>query len=238
MMDAETRYFGGAPFERLAFLYFRSEGGGSLEGSNACQIRATGGIDVTDFANPKTRRFYAIAVHELFHTWNPVYLTATEDPWIKEGVSCYGDRILAARLNYQTPEDIAAGWNKYYEQFDSNATMRSVALTDPQIWTREYDGEEWRLITYERGMVTALLLDVHIREATNNEKSFDDVMAGLYARYVHRGYNHAQLLETIATVTGVDASAFFAHYVDAPNAPTREEVSAAFDKALQLGVFH
>jgi predicted metalloprotease with PDZ domain len=238
MMEAETRYFGGAPFERLAFLYFRSEGGGSLEGSNACQIRATGGIDVTDFTNPKTRRFYAIAVHELFHTWNPVYVTATEDPWIKEGVSCYADRILAARLGYQTPEDIAGSWNKYYEQFDSNATMRSVALTDPQLWTREYDGEEWRLITYERGMVTALLLDVHIREATDNEKSLDDVLAGLYARYVHRGYNHAQLIETIESATGVDATDFFARYVDAPNAPTREEVSAAFERAVELGVFH
>ena len=237
MMEFETRYFGGAPFERLAFLYFRNKSGGGLEGSNACQIYAAEGLDLTDFTNPKARRFYAVAVHELFHTWNPVYVTATEDPWIKEGVSCYGDRILAARLGYQTSEDIAASWNKYYEQFDSNATMRSVALTDPQLWTREYDGEEWRLITYERGMVTALLLDVHIREATHNEKSLDDVLAGLYARYVHRGYNHAQLIETIESVTGVDATGFFARYVDAANAPTREEVSAAFDRALGLGVF-
>jgi predicted metalloprotease with PDZ domain len=237
MMDTETRYFGGAPFKRLAFLYMRDKSGGGLEGSNACQLHAMHGLDLTDFTNPKTRRFYAVVVHELFHTWNPVYMTATEDPWIKEGVSCYGDRILAARLGYQTPEDIAAGWNKYYEQYDSNTTMRSVALTDSRLWTREYDGEEWRLITYERGMVTGLLLDVHIREATDNKKSLDDVMRGLYARYVHRGYNHAQLIETIKVVTGVDASEFFAHYVDAANAPSREEVSKAFDRARELGVF-
>jgi predicted metalloprotease with PDZ domain len=237
MMEFETQYFGGAPFERLAFLYFRNASGGGLEGSNACQIYAADGLDLTDFTNPKTRRFYAIAVHELFHTWNPVYVTATEDPWIKEGVSCYGDRILAARLGYQTPEDIAESWNKYYEQFDSNATMRSVALTDPQLWAREYDGEEWRLITYERGMVTALLLDVHIREATDNAKSLDDVLAGLYARHVHRGYDHAQLIETTEAVTGVDVSDFFARYVDAASAPSREEVSTAFARAVELGVF-
>jgi predicted metalloprotease with PDZ domain len=237
MMVAETQYFGGAPFERLSFLYFRAKSGGGLEGSNACQIYAAEGLDLADFTNAKARRFYAVAVHELFHTWNPVYMTATEDPWIKEGVSSYADRVLAARLGYQTPEDIADGWHKYYEQFDSNATMRSVALTDSRLWAREYDGEEWRLITYERGMVTALLLDVHIREATNNQKSLDDVLAGLYARYVHRGYNHAQLIETIEAVTGVDVSDFFAHYVDGANAPSKEEVSAAFERAVQLGVF-
>jgi len=46
------------------------------------------------------------------------------------------------------------------------------------------------------------------------------------------------LIEIIQAVTGVDASAFFAHYVDAPNAPTPEEVGAAFERALELGVFY
>lgn len=237
MMTAETNYFRGAPFARLAAFYFRDDGVGGLEGSNAFQAYALPGLDLTDTTNPRVRAFYSVAVHELFHTWNPVHMTATEDPWIKEGVSCYAHLVLSGRLGYLTPEDIAGSWNRYYEQLDSNATLRTIALTDPRLWTREYDGEEWRLVTYERGMVTALLLDVHIREATDNLRSLDDVLAGLYARHAHRGYDHAQLKETIHAATGVDAAAFFARYVEGAPAPSREEVQAAFERAVALGVF-
>ena len=163
-------------------------------------------------------------------------MTAREDPWIKEGVSCYAHLVLGGRLGYLTREDIAGSWQRYHDQLESNPTIRGVALTDSR-WAREYDGNDWLAVTYERGMVTALLLDVHIRNATGNRKSLDDVLAALYARYAHGGYDHAQLIDTIAAVTGVDVSAFFARYIDSPRAPSREEVSAAFQRAVKLGAF-
>lgn len=237
MIDAGTRYFGGAPFTRFAMFYYRDDGIGGLEGANACQAYALQGLDLTDQTSALTRAFYSVAVHELFHTWNPVHMTATEDPWIKEGVSCYAHLVLGGRLGYLTREDIAGSWQKYYDQLESNPMIRGVALTDSSLWAREYDGDEWLAVTYERGMVTALLLDVHIREATGNEKSLDDVLAALYARYAHGGYDHAQLVAAVEAVTGADASAFFARYVDSPDAPSREEVTAAFEQAVRLGTF-
>ncbi len=237
IIRAEVDFFGGAPFRRFSVLYYRTDGIGGLEGSNAFQCYATNSLALTDTTAGRTRAFYSVAVHELFHTWNPVYVTATEDPWIKEGVTSYYHLVLGGRLGYLTPADIAESLAPYAAELASNPLVCEIALTDPRLWTQEYDSEDWRRVTYERGMVTALLLDVHIREATGNEHSLDDVMAYLTALYTNRGYDHDQLLDAIREATGADPTVFFERRVDGIDAPSRAEVDAAYRRAVELGVF-
>lgn len=237
MIDAEVEYFGGAPFDRFTMLYFRDARIGGLEGSNACQIYVSSDVDITDVDDRKTRMFSMVAVHELFHTWNPIYVTATEDPWIKEGVSSYCDMVIGSRLGYLTEADVAKAWDGYYDLLGKNPTMSEIALTDPRLWTREYDGEEWRTITYDRGAATALMLDVFIREATDNRRSLDHVLAGLFKRYANNSYTHDELMETILATTGVNPHRFFVRYVDGTRPPTREDIEQAHARAVELGVF-
>ena len=124
-----------------------------------------------------------------------------------------------------------------YRVLENNPRIGDVALTDPRLWDNEYENEEWRTTTYERGKVVSLLLDVLIRERTDNAKALDDVMRALFQRYAHRAYDHSQWIETVKTATGVDVVSFSAEYVEGTRAPSKEEVESAFAAAKRLGVF-
>jgi predicted metalloprotease with PDZ domain len=62
-----------------------------------------------------------------------------------------------------------------------------IALEDASLntWTHPVDGTEY--IYYPKGSLAGLLLDIMIRDASENSKSLDDVMRGLYQSSYKRG---------------------------------------------------
>lgn len=231
-------FFGGVPFDRFGVHFKRRHGLGGLEGRNACQVSVFDTLCVTDTDDLLVRMFSLLTLHEIFHTWNPIFLFALEDPWVKEGFSCYYDGVLSARLGYIADEDVDQGLQRYYVLLEENPLFTEVALNDPQLWHKEYDSEDWRTITYDRGLAVTLLLDVHIRETSDNEHSLDDVMRLLYRDFALGSYTHEELLATIESSTGVDARDFFAKYVESTEVPSEEKVKQTLEKAKQLGVFN
>ncbi len=237
LVTAVTGIFGGAPFPTMSFYYFRGPGTGGLEGAYACQTYAPAGVDLTDPSDDGGAKFALTALHEFFHTWNPIGLFAADDPWFKEGVTCYYGEVLADRLGWQPPDAWQQWLVKFRELLAQNPLIDAVALTDPRIWEREYDSEAWRTLTYDRGQAVTLLLDVKIREATLNRKSLDDLLPLLFRRHLHDSFSHTELLAAIQEATGFDATDFFACYVEGTTPPAEEEVARALDRAVELGVF-
>ena len=81
---------------------------------------------------------------------------------------------------------------------------------------------------YNKGLLLGLLLDVEIRAATDNERSLDDVMVGLYRQCTTegRGFAEGDVRRTCEAVSGADFGDFFARYVDGTDELPYAEVLA------------
>ena len=93
-----------------------------------------------------------------------------------------------------------------------------MALEDASLstWIRPRDGTSH--IYYPKGAVAGLLLDILIRDATDNEASLDDVMRDLYWR-THKekftGFSEAAWWESVRRAGGGESfDDFYARYVD------------------------
>lgn len=228
--------FGGAPFPAHSVMVFRSSGMGGLEGAWACQAYVPVGLDLTDSTSAKRVDFQTVVAHEVVHTWLPITLFAAGDPWLKEGVTSYYGNVLAARAGWMGPARVAAIFDHYPEQV-LDAGLEPVFLSDARIWYEEYNAEAWRRVTYDRGHAVAALLDVFLREESGHRSSLDAVLRELFACCAGTSFSRADLLGVIEAVTGVDASQFFARYVDTTSAPTAEAVAAMHRKAIEYGIY-
>ncbi len=93
-----------------------------------------------------------------------------------------------------------------------------VALEDASLtaWIGPRDGTE--AIYYPKGSLAGLMLDVHIRDATDNRASLDDVMRALYRDTFARsgsGFTNEDWWATVREVAGNDVLGdFHERYVD------------------------
>jgi predicted metalloprotease with PDZ domain len=102
--------------------------------------------------------------------------------------------------------------------------MRQVSAA-PEPWSEE-DGSlaTWinevyvnsSQLYYPKGSLTGLLLDISIRDATNNAHSLDDVMRALYTRdyKAGKGFTTADLLSLLKEVGMPDAEGFYRRYIN------------------------
>src|SRR5579863_4919114 len=220
----ETMLMGGAPYDNYTFIiHIGGEGGGGMEHANSTAISA-GSVDgVID-----------VAAHEFFHAWNvkrirpqtlePVDYTKemyTRALWFAEGVtSTYGDYTLE-RSGLWTKDQFYANLSGEIGELDSRPAHRwqSVEEASLNAWLEGYD--EYRLPErsisyYNKGEIVGDMLDLAIRDATDNHKSLDDVLRRMYEVYAKQGrfYDDSQGVEAIAEeVAGVKFDDFFRRYV-------------------------
>lgn len=237
MVERSVRLFGGAPFPRLSLRVFREEPMGGLEGAWACQAYLPEHVDLADPRDREAVGFLRVAFHEVVHTWLPIGLFPLEDPWFKEGVTSYYGHVLSARAGWLGPAEVDRIFAGYGDRVFGEVELESVALSDPGIWYQEYQSESWRRLTYDRGHAVALLLDVHLRSETGNRSSLDDVLRVLWRDHARGNFTRGDLIGAISESAGLDASGFFAEYVDRPGAPATREVERAQRRAIDLGVY-
>jgi len=233
--EAQIQFFGEpAPVDRYVFLVMVvGDGYGGLEhrASTALLIPrdhlpVVGEPSVDD----QYLSFLGLCSHEYFHTWNvkrikpamfiPFQLeqeSYTQLLWFFEGITSYYDDLFLIRTGLiseqqyfdlvsknitrvqrgsgrlvQTVTDSSFdAWNKFYKQ-DSNAPNAIVSY-------------------YGKGALVAMCLDAEIRQATNNEKSLDDLMLLLWSRWLEtaEGLGEREPEQLASEVAGKDLSAFF-----------------------------
>ncbi|MGE3854415.1 MAG: PDZ domain-containing protein [Planctomycetota bacterium] len=170
IVKAASDLMGGLPFDRYVFFYYvqrGGRGGGGLEHLNSTQIWMSGPM-----FTQRTDGLFSVTAHELFHAWNVKRIrTAAINPydysklpdldclWFHEGVTSYYADIIMARAGLMSSE-------AFYK--------RMAGLTQRMNATRDY---------YHYGEVYGFLLDVLIRQRTNNAKSLDDVMRYMWNQF-------------------------------------------------------
>jgi predicted metalloprotease with PDZ domain len=145
----------------------------------------------------------SLYAHEIFHAWNVKRLRPADlvpyrydawQPtpwlWVSEGITDYYADLAEVRGGVV---DSAGFFSLTTVKIQQVASLPAVSLEDASLsaWIKPVDGTE--TIYYEKGSLAGLLLDVLIRDASDNARSLDDVMRGLYLttyKQGGRGFTH------------------------------------------------
>ncbi len=223
----ELKLMGGPPFKEYTFFFhigaYPEVGGGGMEHSNCTAISAGSFEGAAQ-----------IAAHEFFHAWNvkrirpqalqPVDFTKeqfTRALWFAEGVtSTYGAYTLE-RSGLWSKDEFYGDLGSQIEVLQSRPAhaWQSAEESSLDTWFDKYDayGLPDRSISYyNKGQLLGVMLDLAIRDATDNHKSLDDVLRRLNEEYAKQGkfYDESKGIRgVIEEVAGKSFEEFFARYV-------------------------
>ncbi len=221
----ETGMMRVVPFKQYLFIYHigPGAGGGGMEHSNGTAI-----------AVPEFSEIPAVTAHEFFHLWNvkrirPQSLTPydyehpmwTRSLWFAEGVTSTYAAYTMVRSGLWTPKRYYAHLSQMITELQSKPARhwQSVEESSLDTWYGKYSfyNRPGRSISYyNKGELVGVLLDLRIREVTNNRKSLDSVMRYMYAQYPakHRYYDGTAAIEAaVDHVAGRSLGGFFRRYV-------------------------
>jgi len=169
----------------------------------------------------------SLYAHEIFHSWNVKRLRPADmwpydysrpQPtpwlWVSEGITDYYADLAELRGGVVDEKGFyALTAGKLIEVAEAGP----VSLEDASLnaWIHPVDGTEF--IYYPKGSLAGLLLDIMIRDASDNAHSLDDVMRGLYqSDYKHgRGFTASDWWSAVSAAAGGKSfAAFSAKYID------------------------
>jgi predicted metalloprotease with PDZ domain len=185
IIPAEVAVFRDAPYRDYTIFQLSDtvvDAGGLEHQSSQMDEITTAQLDA-----PGLQGLYA---HELFHAWNVKRLRPEDlvpyrydEPqptrwlWVSEGITDYYGSLAQVRGGITD----SAGF--YDDMANAAAYVLAsppAALSDASLsaWIGPLDGTDG--LYYPKGKIAGFLLDVMIRDASDNRHSLDDVMRGLY----------------------------------------------------------
>ena len=221
---AEIRVMGDQPYDTytIQIVFDSSYGGGAaLEHQNSHLGIYTPFI----IGNPTLP---SITAHEMFHLWNVKRMRPSEmvpyrydrpEPtpwlWVSEGITdYYSDLALIRGGVVDSTGFLALTSGKMSNVFE----LPPTALEDASLstWIHPKDGTEY--IYYDKGSLVGFLLDIMIRDATDNRSSLDDVMRTVYNttyKASGRGFTSDDWWGAVTKTAGGKTFAdFYAKYID------------------------
>jgi predicted metalloprotease with PDZ domain len=243
-----------APFEHYYFLFhIWPNTGGGLEHLNSTDIFLPFDWDPPAPGQPPSGGYegqLGVTAHEFFHAWNvkrmrprPLgpfdYSREAHTPslWISEGFTSYYGDLSLLRAGLTSPERYLENMGQGMTGFERQPGRRERSLEEASWDTWFWYVGEGRAPSnrpgtdidyYGGGEIMGLLLDLAIRNATNNQKSLDDWMRLMYARYAlpKPGFEPADAVRAASEVAGRDMSDFFRRFVSGKETPPYEEYLA------------
>lgn len=217
----------GAPYERYTFIIHLGDAargaGGGMEHANATAISAR-------LEEP----LLGLAAHEFFHLWNvkrirPATLTPvdytreqyTRALWFAEGVTdTYGSYTLV-RTQLWSKEQFYLDLSQQVSELESRPANRWQSAEESSLdaWLEKYslyNRPQESVSYYTKGQVLGVLLDILIRDRTNNERSLDDVLRAMNADFAQQNKPYRDSLDirlTAEKVAGGSFEDFFRRYV-------------------------
>jgi predicted metalloprotease with PDZ domain len=178
------------------------------------------------------KELLGVSSHELFHTWNIKKIRPKEllpynfaqenyfkTGYVAEGVTTYyGDYMLARSGVFsatQYLEELNTTLQRYFADYSRHNL--SVADSSFDLWLDGYKPgiPDRKVSIYIKGALTALLLDLQLRQATNNKASLDVVMRQLWERYGKKaiGYTEQDYAQLVDEVAGQSFRSYFDNFI-------------------------
>ncbi|HEY2805662.1 MAG TPA: hypothetical protein VGI92_07385 [Gemmatimonadales bacterium] len=222
-IPAETAVFGETPWDDYTvFMIVVDNFGGATALEH--QSGNVGIYGTTVIAAPGIPN---VVAHEMFHAFNVKRLRPAEmfpyrydeaNPttllWVSEGFSDYYadlDEVRGGAIDSAAFAQNTLG----HMQVVGASPPASVEDASLAIWTHTRDGSDF--LYYDKGSVLGFLLDIMIRDASDNHGSLDGVMRSLYesAWKHHRGFTNEEFWAAASRAAGGKSfAAFYDHYVD------------------------
>jgi len=175
-----------------------------------------------------------VAAHEFFHLWNvkrirpgslePVDFTKeqyTRALWFAEGVtSAYGAYTLV-RSGIWSKERFYEDLGEQITELESRPANRWQSAEESSLdaWLEKYslyDGPDYSVSYYTKGQLLGDLLDILIRDRTDNQRSLDDVLRGMNSEFAKQEKTYRDSLDIrleAERVAGGSFEEFFREHV-------------------------
>ncbi len=223
VIPPETSVFGETPWESYTVMQIVDSaysGASGLEHQNSH-------VDVLAPSYVGSEFQPSLYAHEIFHSWNVKRLRPAEmwpyqyarpQPtpwlWVSEGITDYYADLAEVRGGVV---DERGFYNLTSEKINEVLNAVPVSLEDASLntWVHPVDGTEY--IYYPKGSLAGLILDIMIRDASDNKHSLDDVMRGLYQSDFKRGrgFTGGDWWSAVsAAANGKSFASFNARYID------------------------
>jgi predicted metalloprotease with PDZ domain len=239
IVDECISLMGKLPVERYVFIVHNlNKGGGGLEHLNSTTLQTSR----WNYGSEQGYTgFMALVAHEYFHLWNVKRLRPaplgpfdydkenyTRLLWVSEGITSYYDDLLTQRAGLMSTQrylDVVAGSISTVENTPGNQ-VQTVSESSFDAWIKYYRRNEntnnAEVSYYTKGGVLGQLLNMEIMKATNGDKSLDDVMRHMYARYyeqLNRGFTEQEFKAALERFAGKKLDDFFRDYVNGTKTP-------------------
>jgi predicted metalloprotease with PDZ domain len=232
IVDYDVSLMGGAPFREYLFLFHvgNNFGGGGMEHMNCTAISADVPAQLPSYS-----------AHEFFHAWNvkrirpqtlePVDYSKemwTRSLWFAEGVTNTYESYALLRTGLWTTPQFYGNLAEQIGELQARPAHRwqSVEQSSLDAWYEKYSmytRPEESVSYYNKGQIVGVLLDILIRDRTDNRASLDDVLRALNEEYAKaaRFYNDSDGLRAAmedvirkkAPSADADLKDFFNRYV-------------------------
>ena len=224
MVPEEARVFGETPWKNYStmIIFDSAYGGGSALEHQSSHV----GIYNPGFMG--TALLASITAHEIFHAWNVKRLRPAEmvpyrydQPeettllWVSEGITDYYSDLALVRSGVVDSTVFLAITDEKRQRV---ADLPAVALEDASLstWIKPTDGTAD--IYYDKGSLAGFLLDILIRDASDDRQSLDGVFRALYRSAYKQGGKGFSVADWWAAVSaaagGRSFTEFSSRYVD------------------------
>jgi predicted metalloprotease with PDZ domain len=223
----EIKLMEGAPFKHYTFIVHigkaASGAGGGMEHANSTAIYV-----------PSDEFLAAVAAHEFFHLWNvkrirpaslePVDYTKEQYSralWFSEGVTnTYGSFALV-RAGIWSKQQFYADLGEQVTEMEARPAnhWQSAEESSLDAWLEKYaiyNQPDTSVSYYTKGQILGVLLDILVRDRSDNRKSLDDVLRELNSTFARRDkfYQDSDDIRTTAEkIAGGSFEEFFRQYV-------------------------
>jgi len=223
----ELKLMEGAPYEQYTFLFHIGKaaagGGGGMEHANSTAIY----VQSFDYLSN-------VSAHEFFHLWNvkrirpaslePLDYTRemyTRALWFAEGVtSTYGSYTLV-RTGLWNKQDFYRDLSSQISELEVRPAERwqSAEQSSLDTWLEKYAlyNQPQRSVSYyTKGQVLGVLLDILLRDRSDNQRSLDDLLRTMNQDFAKPGRYYRDSLDIrLSAEKLVDGSLedFFSKYI-------------------------
>jgi predicted metalloprotease with PDZ domain len=223
VIPPESAVFGETPWESYTIMQIVDS---SFAGASGLEHQSSH-VDVLAPSYVGSEFQPSLYAHEIFHSWNVKRLRPSDlwpykyshsQPtpwlWVSEGITDYYADLAEVRGGVIDEKGFYA---LTAEKMNEVMNTIPVSLEDASLntWVHPVDGTAY--IYYPKGSLAGFILDVMIRSASDNKKSLDDVMRGLYeSTYKHgRGFTPTEWWAAVSSAAGGKSfTAFSARYID------------------------
>ena len=232
IVDYDVSLMGGTPFKEYLFLFHVGSnfGGGGMEHMNCTAISADVPAQLPSYS-----------AHEFFHAWNvkrirpqslePVDYTKemwTRSLWFAEGVTNTYETYALERTGLWSAQQFYANLAGEITELQSRPAHKwqSVEQSSLDAWYEKYPlytRPEESVSYYNKGQIVGVMLDILMRDRTDNRAGLDDVLRALNEEYAKAGrfYNDSEGLRAVieevirkkAPSADADLGDFFKQYI-------------------------